>query len=428
MTERPADRGLLSAFAPQGRARVVHAQGCGAFGSFTVTGDIARFTRARLFAGLGKRTEVLARFSTGEGPADMPAERDVQGFSLKFYTEEGNWDLVGHDTPVFFIRDPAAFPAMVRSRSRDSATGRRSPAAMWDFFSRHPETLHQVTILFSDRGRPASPRFMSGYGGHAYSFWNDNGERFWVKFHLKTMQGYRQAGPGEGADRFGRDLAEAIGQGDFPRWRLCVQIMSEAEVARLGHDPFDLTKVWPQAEFPLIEAGVLELDRNPVDADAEVERAAFSPSNVVPGIGFSPDRMLQARIFSYAEAHRARLGAHYEALTVNAPRLGGDPYCRVQGAEARGRGLEASLVGAGADQAAARVAVAASDDYAQARVLFRRLGSEAKDRLCRTVAGALADAPGMIVERQLALFDRVDSTYAEGVSRALKRPMAAISA
>ena len=285
--------------------------------------------RAKLFAEIGKQTELLARFSTvaGErGAAD--AERDVRGFALKFYTEEGNWDMVGNNTPVFFVRDPLKFPDFIRTQKRHPRTNLRSPTAMWDFWSLSPESLHQITILMSDRGLPQGYRFLNGYGSHTYSFVNADGERFWVKFHFKTMQGHKtwtngEAAPVVAADRESsqRDLYEAIERGDHPKWRFCVQIMPETDAEKTPYNPFDLTKVWPHADYPLIEVGVVELNRNPAHYFAEIEQSSFSPSNIVPGIGFSPDKMLQARIFAYADAHRYRVGTHYEALPVNRPRL-----------------------------------------------------------------------------------------------------------
>jgi len=326
------DYELLEKLAHQNRERIpertVHAKGWGAFGTLTVTHDITRYSRANLFAAIAKKTEMLARFSTvaGEqGAAD--AERDVRGFALKFYTEEGNWDLVGNNTPVFFVRDPYKFPDFIHTQKRHPRTNLRSPTAMWDFWSLSPESLHQVTILMSDRGLPTDVRHMNGFGSHTYSFINARSERFWVKFHFKTLQGHRHWTNAEAANVIGTtrestqaDLFSAIERGEFPRWQFCVQIMPESDADKTPYNPFDLTKVWPHSDFPLIEVGVLELSRNPDNYFAEIEQAAFSPSNIVPGIGFSPDKMLQARIFSYTDAHRHRLGTHYEALPVNAPK------------------------------------------------------------------------------------------------------------
>ena len=323
------DYQLIEKLAHQNRERiperVVHAKGWGAYGTLKITNDISRYSRATIFSDVNNETPLLIRFSTvaGElGAAD--AERDVRGFAVKFYTEEGNWDLVGNNTPVFFIRDPLKFPDFIRTQKRHPKTNLRSPKAMWDFWSLSPESLHQVTILMSDRGLPVAPMYMNGYGSHTFSFWNNDGERFWVKFHFKTQQGHRHYTNAEadkviGTSRetYQEEFFGSIERGEFPRWTLYVQVMPEKEAEKTSYNPFDLTKVWPHADYPLIEVGVVELNRNPDNYFAEIEQAAFSPSNVVPGIGFSPDKVLQARIFSYADAHRYRLGTHYEALPVN---------------------------------------------------------------------------------------------------------------
>jgi catalase len=316
--------------------RVVHAKGSAAYGSLTITQDITRYTRAKLFSTVGKITDLLLRFSTvaGErGAAD--AERDVRGFAIKFYTEEGNWDLVGNNTPVFFVRDPLKFSDFIHTQKRDPQTNLRNPTAMWDFWSLSPESLHQVTILFSDRGLPKNYRQMHGFGSHTYSFINAKNERFWVKFHFKSMQGIANLTNAEAASLVGddrethqRDLFEAIERGDCPKWRLMVQVMPEGDAETYRLNPFDLTKVWPHKDYPLIEVGILELNRNPENYFAEVEQAAFAPSNIVPGIGHSPDKMLQARIFSYADAHRYRLGVNHDGLPVNRPRCPVHSYHR----------------------------------------------------------------------------------------------------
>jgi catalase len=308
--------------------RVVHAKGSGAYGTLTITHDLTPYSKATVFSAVGQQTPCFVRFSTvaGErGAAD--AERDVRGFALKFYTEEGNWDLVGNNTPVFFVRDPYKFPDFIRMQKRDPQTHLRRPTAMWDFWSLSPESLHQATILFSDRGLPKSYRHMNGYGSHTYSLINAKHERCWVKFHFKTLQGIacltdREVAQIIGHDREShqRDLFDAIARGDFPQWRLCLQVMPEADAERTPYNPFDLTKVWPHQDYPLLEVGILELNRNPENYFAEVEQAAFEPSNLVPGIGFSPDKMLQFRIFAYADAHRYRLGSpNYASLPVNRP-------------------------------------------------------------------------------------------------------------
>ena len=325
------DYQLLEKLAHQNRERIpertVHAKGTAAYGTLTITQDITRYSKAGVFKP-GAKTEALLRFSTvaGErGAAD--AERDVRGFALKFYTAEGNWDLVGNNTSVFFVRDPYKFPDFIHTQKRHPKSNLRSNTAAWDFWSLSPESLHQVTILMSDRGLPLSLRHINGYGSHTYSFINAQGERFWVKFHFKTMQGIRFMTNEEAAalvatDRESsqRDLFGAIERGEYPKWRFAVQIMPEQEAETYRWNPFDLTKVWPHSDYPLIDVGVLELNRNPENYFAEVEQSAFSPSNIVPGIGFSPDKMLQARIFSYADAHRYRIGTHYELLPVNRPK------------------------------------------------------------------------------------------------------------
>lgn len=308
--------------------RVVHAKGSGAFGTLTVTNDITRYTKASVFSAVGKKTDLFARFSTvaGErGAADT--ERDVRGFAIKFYTDEGNWDLVGNNTPVFFIKDPLKFPDFIHTQKRDPKTNLRSNTAAWDFWSLSPESLHQVMILMSDRGIPRDLRHMHGFGSHTFSFINAAGERFWVKFHFKSIQGIANITNEEAAaivanDReySQRDLFEHIAAGDFPRWKMCVQVMPEAEAATYRFDPFDLTKVWSQKDYPLIEVGIMELNKNAENYFADVEQAAFNPANVVPGIGFSPDRMLQGRLFAYGDAHRYRLGVNFEHIPVNESR------------------------------------------------------------------------------------------------------------
>jgi catalase len=311
--------------------RVVHAKGSGAYGQLTITHDISRYSKAALFSEIGKQTPVFLRFSTvaGEkGAAD--AERDVRGFALKFYTEQGNWDLVGNNTPVFFIRDPLKFPDFIHTQKRDPRTNLRNPDAAWDFWSLHPESLHQVTILMSDRGIPKNFREIHGFGSHTFSFINAKSERFWVKFHFKSMQGItfftdEEAAGVVGGDRESaqRDLVTSIDAGNFPKWRMRVQVMPEKDALTYRINPFDLTKVWPHADYPLIHVGVLELNRNPENYHAEVEQAAFNPAHVVPGIGLSPDKMLQGRLFSYGDTHRYRLGVNHGQIPVNAPKC---PY------------------------------------------------------------------------------------------------------
>jgi len=305
--------------------RVVHAKGSGAYGTFTVTNDLTKYTRAKVFSKVGKQTRTFLRFSTvgGEkGSADT--ERDPRGFALKFYTEDGNWDLVGNNTPIFFIKDPKKFGDFIHTQKRDPYTNCKSPTMMWDFWSLNPESLHQVMFLMSDRGTPFSYRHMHGFGSHTFSFINDKNEKVWVKFHFKTKQGIRNFTndeavkmKGEDPDHAQRDLVTAIDAGDFPKWDVKVQIMSEEQAKTYKWNPFDLTKTWSQKDFPLIELGVLELNENPQNFFAEVEQAAFAPAHVVDGISYSPDKMLQGRILSYPDAHRHRLGGNYEQIPVN---------------------------------------------------------------------------------------------------------------
>jgi catalase len=307
--------------------RVVHARGAGAYGTFTVTADMTAYTRAKFLSEIGKQTEVFARFSTvagNLGAAD--AVRDPRGFALKFYTEEGNYDLVGNNTPVFFIKDPGKFPDFIHTQKRDPYTGSQEPDSVWDFWGLSPETTHQVTWLFGDRGIPASYRHMNGYGSHTYQWQNAQGEYFWVKYHFKTDQGIKNLTAedaawlaGQDPDSHQRDLREAVERGEYPSWTVKVQIMPAADAAAYRFNPFDLTKVWPHADYPLIEIGRLELNRNPENIFAEVEQSIFSPAHFVPGIGPSPDKMLQGRLFAYGDAHRYRVGINADQLPVNRP-------------------------------------------------------------------------------------------------------------
>jgi catalase len=449
------DYQLIEKLAHQNRERIperpVHAKGWGAYGTLTVTADISRYTKAKALQP-GAKTDLILRFSTvaGElGAAD--AERDVRGFALKFYTPEGNWDLVGNNTPVFFVRDPYKFPDFIHTQKRHPKTNLRSPTAMWDFWSLSPESLHQVTILMSDRGLPTGVRHLNGYGSHTYSLINARNERVWVKFHFKTMQGHRYWTNAQASEVVGRtrestqeDLYGAIESGNFPRWKMQVQIMTDAQAdewsQRTGWNPFDLTKVWPHADFPVIDVGILELNRNPENYFAEIEQLALSPSNIVPGVGFSPDKMLQARIFAYADAHRYRLGTHYEALPVNAPRAPVHHYHKdgsmrffdnntkhadayyepnsFRGPKEDKRFAEPPLPLAGdADRYSHRDG---NDDYTQAGNLFRMLDADQKQRLFDNIAAAMQGVPEEIKRRQIALFAKCDRAYGAGVARAAK--------
>lgn len=447
------DYQLIEKLAHQNRERiperVVHAKGWGAFGTFTVTNDISKYTKAKVFSKVGKKTKVLSRFSTvaGEkGAADT--ERDVRGFSLKFYTEEGNWDMVGNNTPVFFVRDGYKFPDFIHTQKRHPKTNLRSNTAMWDFWSLSPESLHQVTILMSDRGLPKSPMHMNGYGSHTYSFWNDKGERYWIKFHFKTQQGHdfytnEEAAKitGQTREKYQEELYGAIERGDYPKWDVKVQIMPEAQAEKTPYNPFDLTKVWPHGDYPLIDVGVLELNENPSNYFQYVENAAYSPSNIVPGIGFSPDKMLQARIFSYADAHRYRLGTHYESLPPNQPINEVNHYHKdgaMRFTDNFNENPDAyyepnSFNGPIEDPTAEEPPMKISGDirryeeqdkmenYQQAGDLFRLFDDAQRKRLFSNIADAMEGVPKEIIDRQLVHFDKADPKYGKGVREALKK-------
>ncbi|MDF1794996.1 MAG: catalase [Coxiellaceae bacterium] len=444
------DYQLIEKLAHQNRERiperVVHAKGWGAFGTFTVTHDVSQYTKADIFDKVGKKTDCLARFSTVAGEAGAAdAERDVRGFSVKFYTEQGNWDIVGNNTPVFFIRDPYKFPDFIHTQKRHPKTNLRSPTAMWDYWSQSPESLHQVTILFSDRGLPTSVRHVNGYGSHTFSLINKDNQRVWVKFHFKTQQGHKHWTNEEAADVVGRtrestqeDLFDAIENGDCPKWKLYIQVMTDEQVDNFEYNPFDLTKVWPHGDFPLIEVGVMELNRNADNYYAQIEQAAFSPSNIVPGVGFSPDKVLQARIFSYADAHRYRLGTHYEALPVNKPKCPvhhyhkdgpmrffenfANPDAYYEPNSFNGPVEDPSFaepplpLDGDADRYNHRDG---NDDYAQPRALFNLFDDEQKQRLFSNIAAAMQGVPQAIVDRQLAHFEKIDPAYAAGVKACL---------
>lgn len=441
---------LIEKLAHQNRERiperVVHAKGSGAHGTLTITHDITKYTKADIFSGVGKETPMFIRFSTvaGErGAAD--AERDVRGFALKFYTQEGNWDLVGNNTPVFFIADPYKFPDFIHTQKRDPRTNMRWSTGMWDFWSQTPESLHQTTILFSDRGLPTNLRHINGYGSHTYSFINKNNERFWVKFHFKTQQGIETMTNAEAAVVVGkdressqRDLYGAIEREDFPKWDMKIQIMTEEEAQNHVHNPFDLTKVWSHNEYPLIDVGVLELNRNPNNYFNEVEQSSFSPSNTIPGIGLSPDKMLQARAFAYPDAHRYRIGTHYESLPINRP-LNEVNHYHADGAmnfgdinvKAEVNYEPNSFDGAKEDAQYDEPSLAMegeigrydrtkdNDHYSQPRALFDLMSENQKSQLFSNIAEAMEGVPTEIVERQLALYEKVSPAYAEGVKKAL---------
>ena len=425
--------------------RVVHAKGSGAYGTFTVTRAIPEYTKAKFLTEVGKQTEVFLRFSTvaGEkGAAD--GERDVRGFAVKFYTEEGNWDLVGNNTPVFFIRDPYKLANFIHTQKRHPQTHLRDANMQWDFWSLNPESLHQVTILFSDRGLPASYRHMNGYGSHTFSFVKA-GERTWCKFHFKTRQGIRcmtgeEATALIGTDREShqRDLFEAIERGDYPQWTVKIQVMTEEQAKSFQWNPFDLTKVWPHSQFPLMEIGTLELNRNPVNYHAEVEQAAFSPSVFPPGIGPSPDKVLQARLMSYPDAQRYRIGTNYQQLPVNQPRCPVMHYQR-DGAMAAGYGGSSTNYYPNSDDSAPKTAPDAKepglslgdtvadrydsreghDDYTQAGNLWRIFSPGEKQRTAHAIAAAMDGISQDIKMRQLCHFFRADPEYGKLVAAAL---------
>jgi catalase len=426
--------------------RRMHAKGWGAYGTFTVSHDISRYTKANIFAQVGKTTPMFARFSTvaGErGAAD--AERDIRGFALKFYTEEGNWDIVGNNTPVFFFRDPLRFPDLNHAIKRDPRTGLRSADNNWDFWSLLPEALHQVTIVMSDRGIPKSFRHMHGFGSHTFSMVNAGNERVWVKLHFRTQQGIQNLTDFEAAafvandrESHGRDLLHAIERGDFPRWTMFIQVMTDQQAKAHKHNPFDLTKVWPKADYPLIQVGVIELNRWPDNYFAEVEQAAFSPANVVPGIGLSPDKMLQARLFSYGDTQRYRLGVNFNHIPVNAPKCPFHSYHRDGAMRTDGnlgatptywpnskgawidhdpRLAEAPLEWSGA---AAHWDHRVDDDhYEQPGNLFRKMLSAQRQALFDNTARAMGDARLEVKQRHIANCMKADPTYGAGVAQAL---------
>lgn len=439
---------LLEKLAHQNRERIpertVHSKGSAAYGELKITEDISKYTKAKVLQ-KGEVTPLILRFSTVAGEAGAAdAERDVRGFAIKFYTKEGNWDLVGNNTPTFFIRDPYKFPDFIHTQKRDPRTHLRSNNAAWDFWTLCPESLHQVTILMSDRGIPASYRNVNGYGSHTYSLINDKGERFWVKFHFKTKQGIKTLTNAEAEaiiakdrESHQRDLYNAIEKGDFPKWTVKIQVLPENEADKLGFNPFDLTKVWPHSIVPLIEIGEMVLNKNPENYFNEVEQAAFSPANIVPGIGFSPDKMLQGRIFSYPDAQRYRIGTNYHLLPVNRARSEVNTY-NVAGSmnsDTYKNGaayyepnsysdspkedksyLEPDLA---LDGAAQRYAPLDDDFYTQPRALFNLMNDNQKAQLFSNIAASMDGVDKKIIDRALAHFEKISPDYANGVKKAL---------
>ncbi len=422
--------------------RIVHAKGSGAFGTFTVTHDLTPYTKASLFAHQGKTTELFVRFSTvaGErGAADT--ERDVRGFALKFYTDEGNWDLVGNNTPVFFIRDPLKFPDFIHTQKRDPQTNLRSNTMMWDFWSLSPETLHQVMILMGDRGIPQNYRTMHGFGSHTYSFINASGQRHWVKFHFRTQQGIanftnRQAEEIVARDReySQRDLYDSIASGTFPQWKLYLQIMPEEDAPKYRFNPFDLTKVWSHKDYPLIEAGVMELNRNPENYYQDVEQVAFNPANLVPGISFSPDKMLQGRLFAYGDANRYRLGVNHDTIPVNKPKVEVNNYHRDGFMRTDGNGggtpnYEPNSFGGPTDDKTLREpplyleGMATdynhrfdTDYYTQPGDLYRLMSPDEQQRTLSNLHEAMEGVPGAITHRAIARFWLCDRNCGEALA------------
>ena len=430
--------------------RRMHAKGSGAFGTFTVTHDITKYTKAKLFAEIGKKTDLFVRFSTvaGErGAAD--AERDIRGFAVKFYTEEGNWDLVGNNTPVFFLRDPLKFPDLNHAVKRDPKTNMRSAKNNWDFWTNLPEALHQITITMSDRGIPYSYRHMNGYGSHTFSMINAQNERIWVKFHLKTQQGIKCLTDQEAEEIIAkdreshqRDLFESIEKGDFPKWNMKIQVMTEAEAKKCSFNPFDLTKVWAHNDFPLMDVGVLELNRNPENYFADVEQSAFNPANVNPGIGFSPDKMLQGRLFSYGDAQRYRLGVNHNLIPVNQARCPVHGYhrdglMRTDGNYGGTLGYEPNSYGEWQEQPEVKEPPLAlegdadhwnfreddDDYYSQPKALFNLMSSAQKKVLFENTARAMGDAPREIKIRHISNCLKADEVYGKGVADALGIPV-----
>ncbi len=426
--------------------RVVHAKGAGAHGYFEVTADVTKYTRAAFLSQVGKKTELFARFSTvgGEkGSAD--AERDPRGFAVKFYTEQGNYDLVGNNTPVFFIRDALKFPDLIHTQKRNPETNLKDPDMFWDFLSLTPESIHQVTILFSNRGTPKNYRHMNGYGSHTLMWYNCEGEYVWVKHHFKTDQGVENLTGAEAEqmrsadpDHATRDLYEAIAAGQFPSWTLKVQIMTAEQAADYRFDPFDVTKVWPHSDFPLMEVGRMVLNRNPQNYFAEVEQAAFSPGNFVPGVGPSPDRLLQGRLFSYPDTQRHRLGPNFQLLPINAPRAALDSYQRdgaMRSDDGGGAGPHYwpnSFGGAAPDQkyampqldvagmAARHVYEVTDVDFVQPGALYRDVMDDfEREHLVKNIVGHLGGACQRIQLRPSALFFKADAEYGTRVAEGL---------
>lgn len=429
--------------------RVVHAKGAGAHGYFEVTNDVSQYTKAKVFNGVGKRTPLFIRFSTvaGEnGSADTV--RDPRGFAVKFYTEDGNYDIVGNNTPVFFIRDAIKFPDFIHTQKRDPQTHLKNPTAIWDFWSLSPESLHQVTILMSDRGIPATFRHMHGYGSHTFKWVNEEGEGVWIKYHFRTEQGVKNLAPdlaaklaGENPDYHTEDLFNAIEKGDFPEWKLYVQIMPLEDANTYRFDPFDVTKVWSQKDYPLIEVGRMVLDRNPENYFAEVEQATFSPGTLVPGVDVSPDKMLQGRLFAYADAHRYRVGANHNQLPINRPKNevnnyqrdgqmrfgnngGGSVYYEPNSFDGPAESPEDKQAAYAVSGYADAVAYDQFDHYTQAGDLYRLLSEEERTRLVANIVEAMKPVKVEEIKlRQIQHFYKADPEYGNRIAEGLGLPL-----
>lgn len=425
--------------------RVVHAKGAGAHGYFEVTNDMSKYTKARLFNGVGKRTQMFIRFSTvaGElGSADTV--RDPRGFAVKFYTEEGNYDLVGNNTPIFFIRDAIKFPDFIHTQKRDPQTHLKNPTAIWDFWSLSPESLHQVTYLMGDRGIPATFRHMNGYGSHTFKWVNEEGEAVWVKYHFKTDQGVKNMTndvaakiAGENPDFHTEDLFNAIENGDFPSWTLYVQIMPLEDSNTYRYDPFDVTKVWSHKDYPLIEVGKMTLNKNPENYFAEVEQATFSPGTMVPGIEPSPDKMLQGRLFAYADAHRYRVGVNHNHLPINRPQSGyhnyqrdgqmrfdgnggGTVYYEPNSFEGPKESTENKTTPFAVTGVAENVAYDSDDHYTQAGDLYRLMDEEERTRTVETIVGAMKPVTKDEIKlRQIGHFYKADPEFGQRIAEGL---------
>ena len=432
--------------------RVVHAKGAGAFGTFTVTHDISAYTKAKIFSAIGKQTKMFARFSqvAGEkGSAD--AESDPRGFALKFYTEDGNWDLVGNNTPVFFVKDPKKFSHFIHTQKRDPRTNCKNPTSIWDFWSLNPESLHQVIILMSDRGTPFSYRYMHGFGSHTFSMINCHNHKVWVKFHFKTLQGIKNFTAKEAMEMKGidpdnaqRDLVEAIDQHNFPKWAMSIQVMTEEQAKEFKFNPFDITKVWSHKEYPLIDVGVMELNEIPENYFRDVEQSAFTPANVVDGIGYSHDKMLQGRILSYPDAHRYRLGANYEQIPVNKCPYATNNYQRdglMQIGDNGGGGANYgpnSFDNIVADESYKEPAMILDTDIAdwydrndgdddhftQPGDLYRKVMNDSqKEQLAENIISSMMGIAGekkeVIIKRQLCHFFRMDAALGMAIAKGL---------